>query len=59
MRSGRGVAVFAEWLTIRELQPVELLRASTGYDGHVVRALWLIVATLGSVALVNDIEAIT
>jgi len=53
-----AAAVLAEWLTIRELQPVEWLRASTGY-GLAVQALWLTIATLGLVALVNDIEAIT
>ena len=55
---GFSAVVFAAWLLIRQLPAVEWLRISTGY-GLVVRALWLIVATLGMIALVNDIAAIT
>jgi hypothetical protein len=43
---------------IRTIGAVEILRASTAY-GLVVRAVWLGIAILGLVALVNDITAIT
>ncbi len=50
--------MLAVWLLIREFAPVERLGASTGY-GLAARALWLATATLGLVALVNDVTAIT
>ncbi len=53
-----STVVLAVWLMIRTIRPVETLRASTGY-GLVVRAIWLIIAALGLVALLNDIAAIT
>lgn len=53
-----ATAVFALWLVIRQLPAVERLRVTAVY-GLVVRALWLIIATLGLIALVNDITAIT
>jgi len=53
-----ATGVFAAWLLIREFDPVERLGATTGYS-LLARALWLIVATLGLVALVNDVTAIT
>ena len=52
-----STVVLAVWLMIRTIRPVEILRASTGY-GLVVRSIWLIIAMLGLVALVNDITAI-
>ena len=54
---GVATTILAVWLLIREFGSVERLGASTGY-GLVARALWLIVATLGLVALVNDVTAI-
>jgi hypothetical protein len=42
---------------VRSFDPVERLRASTGY-GAVVRSIWLMIAMVGLVALVNDIAAI-
>ena len=54
---GRSVVVLAVRLLIAQLPAVERPRAWTGY-GRVVRALWLIVATLGLIALVNNIADI-
>lgn len=53
-----AAAVLALSLTIRELEIVEWLRTSAGH-GLAVRALWLIIAMTGLVALVDDIDAIT
>ncbi len=53
-----ATAVLAVWLLVRPLAADERLRASTSY-GLVVRALWLVIATFGLVALANDITAIT
>jgi hypothetical protein len=44
-------------LMIRSFDPVERLRTSAGY-GAVVRSIWLMIAMVGLVALVNDIAAI-
>ena len=52
-----ATTVLAVWLLIREFDPVERLGATTGYS-LAARALWLLVATFGLVALVNDITAI-
>jgi hypothetical protein len=53
-----STVVLAVWLMIRTIGPVERLRASTAY-GLVVRSVWLGIAILGLVALINDITAIT
>ena len=52
-----ATTVFAVWLLIREFDPVEWLGATAGYS-LAARALWLLVATFGLVALVNDVTAI-
>lgn len=52
-----ATVVLGAWLMIRKEPGIEKLRASSAY-GLVVRTLWLIVATLGLIALVNDITAI-
>jgi hypothetical protein len=53
-----ATTVLAGWLVIRESDSVQRLGSTTAYS-LVTRALWLIVATLGLVALVNDVTAIT
>lgn len=52
-----STVVLAVWLMIREIPVIDRLRASVGY-GVVVRAVWLVIAAAGLIALVNDITAI-
>jgi hypothetical protein len=53
-----ATTALALWLVIRESDSVQRLGSTTGC-GLVARALWLVVATTGLVALVNDVTAIT
>lgn len=53
------VAVIVGLFTIlREIEFVQRARMTTAY-GLTVRSLWLLVAVLGVVALVNDVDAVT
>ena len=52
-----AAAIFGAWVLISDLDPIRNARTSTPY-ALAIRAVWLAVAILGLVAIVNDTQAL-
>ena len=55
---GLVAAVLGGWITVRDAGPLTRLRSAPAF-GLGARIVWLSIATVGLVALVNDVEALS